>query len=62
VASLATGELGHLLPPHPPHQPIEQALMLRRHADATPKSLKWKLRSRVGERVQWYELPEEVGH
>ena len=31
-------------------------------ADAVPKSLRWKLRSRVGERVQWYELPEEVAH
>jgi len=28
--------------------------------DAQPKSLKWKLRSRVGDRVSWYELPEEV--
>jgi hypothetical protein len=28
--------------------------------DAQPKSLKWKLRARVGDRVTWYELPEEV--
>ena len=28
--------------------------------DAQPKSLKWKLRARVGDRVSWYELPEEV--
>jgi len=28
--------------------------------DAQPKSLKWKLRSRVGDRVSWYQLPEEV--
>jgi hypothetical protein len=28
--------------------------------DAQPKSLKWKFRSRVGDRVSWYELPEEV--
>lgn len=28
--------------------------------DARPKSIKWKLRSRVGDRVSWYELPEEV--
>jgi hypothetical protein len=27
-----------------------------------PKTLKWKLRARVGERARWYELPEEVGH
>jgi hypothetical protein len=25
------------------------------------KSLRWKLRARVGERVRWYELPEEIG-
>ena len=34
---------------------------LRRRIDAEPKSAKWKLRARVGERVQWYETPEEVG-
>jgi hypothetical protein len=28
--------------------------------DAAPKSRKWKLRDRVGERVRWYEEPEEV--
>jgi hypothetical protein len=28
--------------------------------DERPKSLKWKLRARVGDRVSWYELPEEV--
>lgn len=25
------------------------------------KSLKWKTRARVGRRIKWYELPEEVG-
>lgn len=25
-----------------------------------PKPLKWKLRAQVGDRVRWYELPEEV--
>jgi hypothetical protein len=28
--------------------------------EAQPKPLKWKLRAQVGDRVQWYELPEEV--
>jgi hypothetical protein len=28
--------------------------------EAQPKSMKWKLRSRVGDRMSWYELPEEV--
>jgi hypothetical protein len=26
-----------------------------------PKTRRWKLRAKVGERVRWYELPEEVG-
>jgi hypothetical protein len=34
---------------------------LRSHIDAEPKSAKWKLRARIGERVKWYEEPEEVG-
>lgn len=27
---------------------------------AAPKSLRWKARSAVGDRMKWYELPEEV--
>jgi len=30
--------------------------------EVAPKSTRWRLRSRVGERVQWYQEPEEVGH
>ena len=26
----------------------------------SPKSMKWKMRDRVGDKVKWYELPEEV--
>ena len=28
--------------------------------DAAPKSLKWKTRAAIGERLRWYEVPEEV--
>jgi hypothetical protein len=38
----------------------ERVRALRRALDEAPKSLRWKLRARVGERVTWYELPEEV--
>ena len=47
--------------------PEEEAVVLsrlddlRKRIDAEPKSAKWKLRARVGERVQWYEDPEETG-
>ncbi len=29
---------------------------------SAPKSARWKARARVGERVRWYETPEEVRH
>ena len=28
--------------------------------EAGPKPLKWRIRAQVGDRVRWYELPEEV--
>jgi len=34
---------------------------LRSRIDEEPKNAKWRLRARVGERVKWYEEPEEVG-
>jgi hypothetical protein len=62
VVELLRGDLARLVPGGAPYDPVDQAAALRRHADAMPKSLKWKLRARIGERVQWYELPEEPGH
>lgn len=62
VAELVSGELSRLVPPGAEFDPIDQARALRIHADDVPKSLRWKIRARVGERVRWYELPEEVGH
>ena len=35
---------------------------LSRVLQDTPKSRRWKLRDRVGERKRWYELPEETPH
>jgi hypothetical protein len=32
---------------------------LRNRFDSVPKTIRWKARARVGERVQWYELPEQ---
>jgi hypothetical protein len=28
--------------------------------EAGPKPLKWRMRAQVGDRMRWYELPEEV--
>ena len=41
---------------------LRQIADLRAAVDAAPKSTRWKLRARVGERMPWYEEPEEVGH
>jgi hypothetical protein len=62
VVDLVRGDLARLVPPGARHDPVEQAVALRTHAQAMPKTLKWRLRARLGERVQWYEVPEEVAH
>ena len=51
-----------LVPAGARHDPLGQAERLLEFAHAMPKSSKWKLRARVGDRVKWYELPEEVAH
>jgi hypothetical protein len=51
-----------LVPPGAPYDPLAQARELRGVAENAPKSMKWKLRANVGDRVRWYELPEEVAH
>jgi hypothetical protein len=39
-----------------------QLAALRAAIDAASKSTRWKVRAQVGERVQWFQEPEEVGH
>lgn len=34
---------------------------LRDRIDAEPKSLRWRMRNQVGDRVRWYNEPEEEG-
>jgi hypothetical protein len=55
-------ERPHLAQPGMPFDPARQALQLRQLAESTPKSMKWKMRASIGDKVRWYELPEEVGH
>jgi hypothetical protein len=44
----------------------QQALIADRLArlwarvEAQPRSLRWRARSRIGERIRWYDLPEEI--
>ena len=46
----------------PRFDPVAQIDVLRGAIDGAAKSTRWKLRSRVGDRMPWYEEPEEVGH
>ena len=67
-----TGNLGKLpalvtehpefVPPGAALDPLAQARQLLGLAESVPKGVKWRLRANVGDRVRWYELPEEVGH
>ncbi|MBI2845121.1 MAG: hypothetical protein HYX86_01100 [Chloroflexi bacterium] len=39
---------------------LERLSRLQQILEETPKTLRWKARARVGEKVRWYELPEDV--
>lgn len=60
--ALLVGDHPDLVPPQARHDALGNAERLLELADATPKTLKWRTRARVGERMRWYELPEEVAH
>jgi hypothetical protein len=40
----------------------QRILELRKRIDDQPKTLRWKLRSNIGERVKWYKDVEELMH
>jgi hypothetical protein len=62
LVQLGSGEHQDLIPLARLYDPVAQTRHIHEYCDACPKTLKWKLRSKVGERVQWYELPEEIAH
>jgi hypothetical protein len=38
----------------------DRVATLKERIEEEPKSLKWRMRAKIGERKRWYELPEEV--
>ncbi len=44
------------------HDVGAQISALQHAIEDAPKSLAWRIRSRVGERLRWYETPEEARH
>jgi hypothetical protein len=58
--------LEHLLPtfslaPEQREKALDRVIELRRRAGLAKKSRRWKARARLGERVPWRSIPEEVG-
>jgi len=51
VDELSLGELGATL--------NQRLAVISQAIEAHPKSVKWKIRERIGRRVPWYDLPEE---
>ena len=51
-----------LAPPEAPFDAVAASQRLLQTAESAPKGVKWRLRANVGDRVRWYELPEEVAH
>jgi hypothetical protein len=65
----ATGNLSRLaetaraapLPEDVRQRVLDRTAQLRAELAEAPKSRRWRLRSKVGTRRQWYETVEEVG-
>ena len=62
LAHFAAEEHSDLVPEARTYDPAAQAQRIRQHCEEVPKPMKWKLRAKVGDRVQWFQEPEEVGH
>jgi hypothetical protein len=60
VHETAPGELDFGRPPR--HDSIIQLRSLRERVERAPKSRAWRVRALVGERIRWYDLPEETEH
>ena len=56
-----SSQLGQLVADESARATIQARIeIIRKGLDAAPKSLAWRMRAKVGRRVRWYELPEEV--
>jgi hypothetical protein len=62
ITTLADGDGRRLVPAGGKHHAIEQLGVLSEAVQTAPKSLRWKARAKVGERVRWYEIPQETPH
>jgi hypothetical protein len=62
IRELATRGSASLIPANARHDALAQIDVLLRAAHDAPKTLRWRLRAKVGERKRWYRVPEDDAH
>ena len=62
IRELAEGERPDLVPAGSRDQVLKGLGLIREAAETVRKTLRWRIRARVGERKRWYQLPEEEEH
>ena len=62
IQALIRQETDRRVPANAQHDPAAQASTLITAANEVPKSKRWKLRARIGDRVRWYQEPDESTH
>jgi hypothetical protein len=62
IAELSVGDGRRLIPDEAPFDAATNIERIRTAVEEVPKSLRWKIRSRIGERKRWYSVPEEEAH
>jgi hypothetical protein len=62
IGELVAEQGERLVPAGAAYDPADQAAALTAAAEQVPKSRRWKMRARLGDRVRWYQEPEESTH
>ena len=62
IRALISDSAADLVPAAASYDPAAQAAALIAAAEDAPKSRRWRMRARIGDRVRWYQEPEESTH
>lgn len=62
VRDVVEGRREDLLPTGGNNDVLGGLHLIKEAADTVPKTLRWKLRARIGERKRWYQVPDEEEH
>jgi hypothetical protein len=62
IAELLGAERERLVPTGAALDPTDGLKALQQAAEEAPKSRRWKMRARLGDRKRWYQIAEETPH